>query len=41
MHGRAYTLALEPPYNPRIYRGLMLVLNSLFNSCLLYTSRCV
>ncbi len=32
MHGRAYTLALEPPYNPRIYRGLMLVLNSLFNS---------
>ena len=32
MHGRAYTLALEPPYNPRVYRGLMLVLNSLFNS---------
>ena len=32
MRGRAYTLALDPPYNPRVYRGLMLVLNSLFSS---------
>jgi len=32
MRGRAYTLALDPPYNPLVYRGLMLVLNSLFHS---------
>lgn len=32
MRGRAYSLALEPPYNPLVYRGLMLVLNSLFHS---------
>ena len=32
MRGHADNPVLDPPYNPRIYRGLMLVLNSLFNS---------
>lgn len=32
MFVRAKTMALEPPYRPWVYRGLMLVLNTLFNS---------
>ncbi len=39
MFVRAKTMALEPPYRPWVYRGLMTVLNLLFNSYWRVTTR--